>query len=151
MRCKKRTMAGVAIPVFVVALGAGGAYAWLSATGAGNGSATAISSVTPVTLTASDLTGLKPGAPQDFTIISATNANGFTVQLKSLAATVTTTPIACASEFTVTPPTGTITVTKDGSVSGATPGSVLWGGSDGAGATDACLGATVTIALAAAI
>jgi hypothetical protein len=149
VRINKRTIA--ISTASLVLVGGLSAFAYVSATGTGTGSATTIgaSSVQGVELTADVAGSLAPGGTADI-VLTGTNPNSYTVSLAPVTVTISALPTGCSEdEFHLTQGSGA-SITSGDVVTQGTPATIQWGmDAEGAGTSDACLGAALALAVSA--
>lgn len=108
MRLKKKVVAGIAAGV--IAVGAGGAYAFWTQGGTGSGAVTAGTSTAITVVQTSTVTGLYPGGPALALSGSFNNPNAFSVDITGVTAAVqafsttnvdATKPACTEADFTI--------------------------------------------------
>ncbi|NMM34358.1 MAG: hypothetical protein HHJ13_10245 [Phycicoccus sp.] len=145
MKLNKKTTAVLAAGILVAS--AGGAYAYWTTTGSGDGAATNASSNGTVDLHAAFDDGLTPGAHETVTY-TADNRGSSNLFVTAITPTVTTSKAACLPAwFTIAPTTPRTTV--GAGLSGVSVGtSVLYFVDSTTVNQDACQSAIVTVTLA---
>jgi len=148
MKFSKRTVA-VAVAVFTIS-GGGAAYAILSTTGSGGGTAATIATPDPIVFAVTPASAIKPGTPVDLALtVPGGNSNHFKVTVTPVVTLTGATGAAgfdCTGQISITRPAGVVDVSAAGVITpGYTTAQVTWNEDT---AENRCLNAALTFAVA---